>query len=355
MKIDATKLREMYLQNIKLIAKDERFYQVPFANKYVISTYGRLFEKTADYFYKPVKVKYKNKKEYYEILLNDQEEISKISVSKLLGDVFFDGIQIFRLYPRISAYKRRWRIEDLIIVESREQWNEILLAKMERRKPNISENLTKHRFVGRWIPDSKKSVPKALNIMYTSMRTRAMNPNFKALKKQYANTTLSDEWKESPAAFKQYWLDHQYYYPGKISVDKDIMGFGNTNHYAKNLVIEIPIYINDIFTRGTSRLGYCITPQTKKNGDIYYKIPSSAYYFEKREDNIFCNSYIEALKAGRKKKADYIRKIVKKEKESGFIPQHILNTMSTWADLCENGQIKMWEPSEDVLKEMGVK
>ena len=39
MKIDATKLREMYLQNIKLIAKDERFYQVPFANKYVIKNH----------------------------------------------------------------------------------------------------------------------------------------------------------------------------------------------------------------------------------------------------------------------------------------------------------------------------
>ena len=42
MKIDARKLKEVYLPKAKKIANDERFYSVPDADGYSLSDYGRL-------------------------------------------------------------------------------------------------------------------------------------------------------------------------------------------------------------------------------------------------------------------------------------------------------------------------
>ncbi len=67
-----------------------------------------------------------------------------------------------------------------------------------------------------------------------------------------------------------------------------------------------------------------------------------------------CDTYIEALRAGRNRKANYIRKVVADEREKGYMPEYILEAMEKWANRCELGLVKMWEPSEEILEEMGV-
>jgi len=66
------------------------------------------------------------------------------------------------------------------------------------------------------------------------------------------------------------------------------------------------------------------------------------------------DKYTDALVAGRKRKADYIRRIVEVESKAGFIPEYILCAMRRWADRCELGLVKIWEPTEEILREMGL-
>lgn len=356
MKIDAQKLHELYLCNVKPIAKDERFYAVPNAKKYAISTYGRAFKVSTDRKYDKLKVVYKKGEEAYCILYDDATEEKTVPISKLLSTVFFPDLQVFRLYnPKLYPHKRRWKIEDLHIIESKDQLIETFLAKMNRRVLQCPEELRNHIFIGRWNPPKNQNIQKALNRLYASLKTRATNQKQKIWHPQYSSTTISEEWAKNPELFKQYWLDVQYYHPEKMSVDKDILGFGNTNHYAKGLVIPIPVYINDIFTRNTSKLGYCIIKQKRKDGSEYYKIPQNAYTFNgEYEENIYCDSYADALKSGRKRKADYVRKVVDKERQAGYIPEYILEAMEKWAVLCEAGKISIWEPSDEIKKEMNI-
>lgn len=356
LKIDAQKLHELYLCNVKPIAKDERFYAIPHAEKYALSTYGRAFKKSSDRKYEKLKVVYKDGEEAYSILYDNCTEEKNVIISKLLSSVFFPNLHIFRLYnPKSYPHKRRWRIENLHIIESKEQMIETLLAKMNHRGLPCSNELTNHIFIGRWNPPQSQNIQKALNKLYASLKTRATNPKQKVWHPQYSATTISKEWAKSPELFKQYWLDKQYYYPEKLSVDKDILGLGSTNHYAEGLVIPIPVYINDIFTRNTSKLGYCIIKKKRTDGSVYYKIPQNAYMFDgKYEQNIYCDTYAEALQAGRIRKANYIRKVVNKERKDGFIPEYILETMEKWATLCEAGKISIWEPSDETKKEMKI-
>lgn len=356
MKIEASKLHELYLCNVKPIYNDERFYEIINAKMYTISTYGRAFKQTSNGKYIKLDVVYKNGEEAYNIIFDDTGIETTVIISKLLSEVFFPNVSIFRLYnPELYPHKKRWKIEDLHIIESKEKMIETLLAKMNRCVPKCSEELKTHTFVGRWTPPKNQNIQKALNRLYASLKSRAANPKQKIWHPQYSTTTISDEWSNNPALFKQYWLDKQYYHPEKMSVDKDILGFGSTNIYAENLVIPIPVYINDIFTRNTSKLGYCIIKKRRIDGSVYYKIPQNAYVSNgKYEQNIYCDTYDEALKAGRKRKAEYIRKVVNKERILGYIPEYILEAMEQWADMCEAGKIQIWEPSDEVKREMKI-
>lgn len=51
------------------------------------------------------------------------------------------------------------------------------------------------------------------------------------------------------------------------------------------------------------------------------------------------------MRAGRNRKADYIRKVVADEREKGYMPEYILDAMEKWANRCELGLVKLWEPS----------
>lgn len=340
--INTTHLKEVYLKSVKKLAIDEHFYAIQNAKNYVLSTYGRLFKLLGNGHHKAVKSQYLYGDEAYKILFDDLETEITIPVYQLMSRVFFPEEQIFRLYnPHFSDYNKRWKVEDLQIVRTKEAYVNMLCTKMAGEKIQSERN----SFEGRWNLPKGETVQNALKVLYRNMKTRATNKKYKQLNPQYKYSTMSQEWLDNPSAFKAYWLDKIYFYPGKLTLDKDIMGFGNTNHYAAGLVIPIPVYINDIFVRSASRLGYCISEHTRKDGTKYYTVPMNVFALEDEErKNIICDNYEEALKAGRKKKANYIRKIVTKERKMGYIPNYILDVIEQWAELCEAGQIRIWEP-----------
>lgn len=360
MKINASKLREIYPYSIPLVENDERFYEVTFAKQYIMSTYCRVYKKYDEKHFEkvPMKIDWRNACEYYEITFDGTSEPRKISVGKLVVKVFFPEIKngfAYRYYRNPFSMKE-WKVENLHILNSKEQLVEAIKSKIERRNPYYDVNLQNHIFTNRWIPSKNMKVCDALNRIYKNMKTRATNTNFKNLSPQYEDTTINSDWINNPILFKQYYLDHQYFYPGKTEIDKDILGLGQSNTYAPDLVIEIPRYINQIFTRGSSKYGYSIRKKQLKNGKTIYTIPETVYCLKDKYEggNIHCYNYKDALIAGRKRKADYIREVVSKEEKEGFIPEYILLAMSKWANLCELGLVKIWEPDEKILAEEGI-
>lgn len=355
MKIKYEYLHEVYLKQVKLIAQDEHFYSIKNAEQYVLSSYGRLFRLMDGNHHKMVEQTFYKGEEAYMIAFDGATKETPIIISQLIANVFFPNEQIFRLYnPCLNGTKHeyRWKVENLHIIRTKEQLAEAFLAKMEGNTVQTDSDLKNHILSGGWnLPKGANYIEK-LHTIQAGIHTRATNEKYKQLHPQYSETTISQEWLDNPAKLKQYWLDVIYYHPEKLVADKDIMGFGHTNHYAEGLVVPVPVYINSIFVKSTSEFGYCISQHKRKDGTIYYKIPQSAYIFEgKREKDIICDNYYEALIAGRKRKADYIRKVVGKERALGYMPEYILEAMEQWADLCEAGHIKIWEPSEDVIKE----
>lgn len=350
--IDNKKLHETTLKRVKLLASDEHFYIVPGAGKYVLSTYGRLYKTTPSGGHNRVDPVFNRGEEAYQIHLDGKPEPETVTIRKLMATVFFPSNPgIYLVNPKRTTGKRRWRLDDLHALHGKDDITEYVLARMERREPTYDDSQKKIEFANR--ADFDKSLREQIRLIYWGMRSRATNPGLKKRFPQYKDTTIDPEL--TLEAFTEWYINNWYDHPAKLVIDKDILGFGRTNCYKPDLMSFVPQYINNVFTAANSKFGYCITQHTRENGEKYYKVPGNAFSQDgRKQKNILCDSYIEALQAGRKRKADYIRAIVQKERAAGYMPKHILDAMSRWANLCELGKIVMWEPSEDTLAELGI-
>ena len=346
MNIDAKRLKETILPRIELIADDERFYLLPDAESYAISSYGRLYKQVGAKSWHKVPTCYENG-ECYEV------NGKLIPVHKLLARVFFDESTYLYCNDYDPLNPRRWDITHLFTLTSKEDLIETLQGKMEHREPKIDAEKKKHIIVGCVKYD--KPINKALRSRYYGMRSRATNQKVKSRYPNYRDATIADEWIRDPQKFYDHILSCQYSYPGKLCVDKDLLAFGESKRYTPENVTLLPMYLNNIFTSDTSRLGFCIQAKVRDDGSVRYVVPQTAYAIrdEKLHDLSF-DRYVDALVAGRKRKAEFLRKIVKAEQEAGYIPSYILDAILKWADKCELGYIKIWEPSEEILKEMGL-
>ena len=352
MNIDAKKLHELHVARVKLVAPDERFYEVEDAINYALSTYGRLYRRESNGGWHKVPMKY-IRQECYEILTYTGHKT--VSVNQLMVEVFFPKEEWVYLYnPNFcSLDTHRWRIENLYVLTSNEELVEVLQAKMEHRQPDLPKEKMGNRFINRLEP--KGSINSYMHTTYFNIRSRTCNQKVKELHPQYVDTTMSDEWLSNPETFYQYLLDQQYTHSDKLVIDKDVLGYGTHNCYEPNRAALVPLYINNIFKSGDSKLGYSIQRMTYQDGSCKYKVPGHAFFFkEKKVKDLYFDSYADALVAGRKYKADYIRDIVSYEKELGFMPDYILDAMLKWADGCELGLVKIWEPDVNVLAEMGI-
>lgn len=350
--IDNKSLNEVTLKRVQVLAPDEHFYNVPNASKYILSTYGRLYKTTPEGGCARVKLLYVQGEDAYSINFDNSPAPEIISVRKLMRLVFFsDQPGIYLVNPKGTPSKYCWRIDDLHALNGKNEIIEYISSKIEHREATYSNDHKGNIFKNR--ADFNKPLRGTITRLYWDMYSRATNPKVKQIHKQYKDTTIDPEL--TLDAFIAWYIDNKYDYPGKLCIDKDILGFGLTNCYKVDLICLVPVYINNVFVEGTSKLGYCIREQARTSGEICYKIPGNVFTLDgQRQKDIICQTYIEALHAGRKRKADYIRAIVAKEKAAGYMPTHILDAMKKWAGLCEIGMVKMWEPSPKTLIEMGV-
>lgn len=348
MKIDIRKLKEAYVYLFPTVAEDERFFYVPGTNNYAFSTYARLFKRISEKKWEKIDMKYYSelKGEGYSICFGDCPEESIISVESLIQKVFFSDMHdIYRIYNpnRSSEDKLRWDIRNVYAL-NKEEYLYFLQCKMNGKTPDFLKN----KNILSWVYNIP--IRKMLNDYYTNMRRRACNIGYKKRHPEYADTTMDFDWILHPTHCKEYILERLYPYPGKLCMDKDLMTFGLGNRYAPGWVIPLPIKYNNIFSRNTSKFGYCI--KEKKKGDkAIYIVPGVLTGSTK---DIMCQTYEDALNVARQRKAAYVRQLAQEEREKGYMPKYIILQMEKWADKCESGDWMVWEPTGEILEKIGV-
>lgn len=357
MKIQTNRLKEVYGKWIKVVDNDERFYQVQGASEYILSTYCRLFRKTATGSYKLVPLKLGKIWREYEIKFDDEAAPRRMSINRLAGLVFFPDVQNAILEPFHDDWKwSSWRIDRLHLYvgskeERQKQRVESILAKIEKREPEYDDKLKRHYFEGQYLISAEMKLAKKINSDYGNMKSRSLNQAVKKLYPRYQKTKICDEWRDNPDTFKEWWIANRYDYPEELQIDKDILSFGQANTYAPKYCCFVPRRINDVFTSSCSILKYSITKRKKKDGTVVYVIPPNAFNYG---ETFSAPNYFEALNEGRRRKAKLIERIVEEERSKGLMPTHILDAMTRWANLVKMGKIEMLEPTEEDLRMGGV-
>lgn len=355
MKIDANELKELYMYAQQLIAVDERFYAVPGTNdEYALSSYGRLYRLGKNGLYNVQTLGYKNRKEGYFVQYPGQEE-KFISIQTLIKRVFYPhNTNCYLWNPHINSYSnKRWKVDELEILEDKKQILEVYIAKINGEQPDFADYENSHGFVYR--QEFEKTINEIVYSRYKNVKQRTTSPTYKEFHPKYADAIICEEWKANGKLFGQWMIDNIYYYPGELCIDKDILNYGEQKYYSPDTCCMIPYHINNIFNQSTSELGYLIQELTDDKGNKRYRLPYDAYATNKSsKKSFYSDSYKECLNAGRKKKAEYIRQIVADERKDGYIPEKILAAMEEWANRCEKGLIKIWEPDAEKLKERGL-
>lgn len=361
--INNKNLKEVYIPNIwsTRLKDEEHFYAIPTASNYVLSDHATLLRKGDDGKYLRIPMFYSTELfcDAYTMHFDGEDTPRTVSVRKLLAMVFYpDLTSVFLYNPRFCATaENRWYIKDLHVLTTREQIVETFLAKIEHRQPNYDDQLKGATFINR-IDKPDISFKKYLQRTCANMIDRATNPKTKAAKPQYLETTIDPEIIEDKTTFFEWALGSYYDYPGAdLQIDKDLLSFGELNRYSLKHMCFLPNYINKIFRKlkNGDNLGYGIRQIQSKNKVSYRvctdkKVPGS----DNSSKFKTVDTYAEALHLGRKAQAEYIRKVVAKERADGYIPAHILDTMCTWANMCELGLTRIWEPSAETLSKMGV-
>ncbi len=356
--IDNKQLHPQYVPIIRPPAGviNEYFYQVPGASDYVISDYGRLYRKTENDSFHKVHMTTKDGEDAYPIQFDADDDTRIVPVRKIMASTFFPnekGIYLNPVFALSFDPVKRWSLYNLHILKGKKDIVEYIMSKIEQREPNYDDSQKHVEFMNR--PELDVPFRKFINRMWSNMRSRATNPGTKERFPQYTDTTIAPDLMKSSKLVGQWYLDTYYTYPEKLEVDKDILGLGETNRYQLGLIALVPNHLNKIFIRGKSELGYGISERVNSSGVKTYRIMGATFKYDgyRPQDQCF-DTYIEALQTARKMKADYLRRIAAKERDDGYLPSFIINAIEKWANRCELGMIKMWEPSKETLRKMNI-
>ena len=224
MKIDARKLKEVYLPKAKKIANDERFYSVPDADGYSLSDYGRLL-----YGSKWVPVVYISGEgiycEYYTIKFNNNLYAGLIRRDHLIALTFRPGEKIDLLInPNITDEKTRWRVQNLHVINGKSEIVNYIQSKIDGVTPTYAGAKEEHKIENR--QEYSKKINRVIEESYFAAKTRATNQKFKKRNPQYADVTMCGEWLNSMEPFAEWFFTNDYYYPQPLEVDKDLLTFG---------------------------------------------------------------------------------------------------------------------------------
>ena len=350
-KVDVSRLTEI-IDGLGIIPmfKDERFYYVPGFDNYGLSNYGRLlryYPKT-NYWHKqsPVYDKKLNQDCY-----NMQDH--KYPILRLIAWVFLGDWNIIlrcvngnyiianrnkhRSYLDYAPYYRMYALTNLVQIERKSDLTKFVQSKINGEPINYLKGL---KIIN-------QGSPIDLRKMYYRMIARSTNAVTKRNQKEYANTTICNEWRHDKNSFFDYIKNEcLYFYPDKsLELDKDILGFGR-NQYAPNYICLVPRYINVLFRKNKKGFGYNIRENVLKHRRKWKVTPITFDPITQRKKNEKClnfDTFEEALAAGRANKSQYILQVVDYEARRGFIARNILDAMREHAKLIRDGKSPIFD------------
>lgn len=336
MEINEKDLQITHLFRVKLIDKTEKFYILPFADGYALSNYGRLYYTCIGADGQEHTLKQKiiedDGEEAYLITVNGKDK-QPMKIRHIISRLLFGNENYIIYHRKKQDDPKRWSFNDLIILNG------------ENKKLEIKNS----------IKCGDKSIYMEIYSKYWNMYTRCTNEHFKNdINPLYKDARLCDEWLNDYNAFQEWYLQNMYLYPGILNLDKDLLSYGIGKMYSPEFACILPAKYNTIFKRSYSKLGFLIQKKEIADGSPYYYLSGHAYKLNGKAQRQFGSpKYSEVLKVARKRKAKYIRYLVKAERKAGFMPEHLLKAMERWADLCEVG-LSIWEPDNEKLIEEGI-
>lgn len=262
MNIDAKQLDEVFVYNPRpMFEVDERWYTVPRDNRYALSTSGRLaFSSDGKTGFKILYPSFTNNEDGYIVKWRGNTTQEFISVSALIGEVFFSNVDYYRLIAVISHPKnRRWNcnlnpkmmteyysylVTNCHILYCKDEETDYYISKCNGDKPNYSEHQYKHRFINR---DESATHDKVVTDWH-NMLQRATSEKRKEYRKDCRDNTVCDEWYDI-SNFSAWYYHNRYYYSGTygdLQLDKDLISFGMYPHYSPINCCFLPSQINSI-------------------------------------------------------------------------------------------------------------
>lgn len=364
MKIDESKLNIVYVPKMKLLDQSEKFYAVPNASNYALSNFGRLvyhFEENGVEHWNNIKPVIDtideistapDIKESYPILYDGEKLPQIVKIRKLIASVLFpNGNDVVLFYTADPTDPKRWQFDKLKKIKTHEEQIKEAEENRDTKLFDVAEKID----IKNQIEFPNKSFYKYITSRYFSMRARTTNKKVKAKYPQYADAKLCDEWRYNKTSFGEWYVQNIYYYPdGKLELDKDLLSFSESQFYSPELCCILPCKYNVMFKRQPAPLGFSIRQKKLKSGDVVYILPGHAFNLPDEKLKAYTSSsYADVLNKARQRKANYIRGLVKIEREAGYIPEKILKVMEQWASLCEMG-LSVWEPTRENLIKMDV-
>lgn len=332
MKIKKSSLKNKLPRRMRTLQDGEMFYAIDGMPDYCFSNQFRLcrryINKDGKESYTIVPGVHSYKKRYFtcpNFKITDETGKKKFaSIKYLIKKTFFKNEVV---YLELINPKGEW-IPDNVMSLSHEEW----IYRFECLRNQAKFNAEEYKIQ---LPNfGKNNIAKICNAKYDGIRRRAVSESYKKKHLDYQNTAMYSEWIEKPEICKQYLLEHYYEYPGKLVIDKDLMSYGLLDAYMPGIAIFLPVYLNNVFQKSISEFGFGI----KKNKTGNYQVPEMGL-----KSKTF-NSYDEALNYARKSKSEFINKQAQQEEKNGYMPDYIINQMRTWAALCRDGKIAIWEP-----------
>ena len=350
---------------------DERFFLIPDAKDYYLSTYGRLIKKAENGSLSLIGLAKDQVREAYYLEFKDNEGMKAISLSKLIKSVFFNYLSdVYTLKPLYTHFNSelRWDIKKLIAINNhniisgsdvpstkyfgaRTEGAELIISKMEGRPPHLHPYAysKSQEFLG------NRELSEFIESRYENMCRRTRYSSVKRARPQYTNVSMCEEWKNNKQSAIKYLTGIYYDYPSirnkkgqliPLEVDKDLFSLNDDNLiYSPETTCFLPRYINAIFRRGEFKI---------KQEDKGFLVRNNYDLLTDYKKKYAFQEFTEALYFARKLRSQYIRRVVDKERQNGYMPEYILAQMLLWADECEKGNVKIWEPSDEVKSKYGL-
>lgn len=332
MQIKKSTLKNKLPRRMRTLHPGEMFYAIDGMTDYCFSNHFRLCQRSVNEnnkeSYKVVHSKLSYKKKHFTCprfkIIDETGEEKFVSIKYLIKKTFFKNEVV---YLELINPEGEW-IPDNVMALSREEWFYRFKCLTNQAKFNAETYKIQ-------LPDfGEANIAKICNDKYNGIRRRAVNESYKKKHPDYQNTVMYSEWIKKPEMCKQYLMEHYYEYPGELVIDKDLMSYGLLDAYMPGIAIFLPFYLNNIFQKSVSEYGFGI----KKNQTGSYQVPEMGL-----KSKTF-NDYDDALNYARKSKSEFIKTQAQKEEKNGYMPDYIIDQMMTWAALCRDGKIEIWEP-----------